>query len=666
MAPEFKAPKAFPLVDAALIGAAILAFFGPLLLAPFVYDDLRFILQNPFVSGAWPGLRALLLSPLDAMGAYEPLVTLAHRLLYAAAGAATWPYRLTSLLLHWSNAVLFLLLCRRRLSDRGLALAAALVFALFPAHAETLAVSTFKTHLTAGLLCLAALNVLDEPWRETLPGLAALWALLTAALFAKETAVVLIPLALASLAFRPGGRERWKNAAPLFAGWLLIAAAYGGLRVFAVPRSLGSAAGDSFVLQVLTAAKLLLWYLAQLAVPCALCFEHSLSAVSRLEPQALGLAAGAAAALAALAALSRRDKTTAFAAAWTVLALAPFLNLVPFLNFSLVSDRYLYLASAGFALLCARTLQSLFPRLDPRRLSLGLCGAAAIYAALDVRRAALFTEPLELWSQTAVCAPGNARAHAALGSQLLDKSMNDAAAAEFDEALSLKPDYWEAMRDAAFAQAALGRDAKALDLARSAVNGRPDADGWLTLGSVLMTLQRPVEALGPLRLAVRLAPFLPEARLRLGQCALALRRWDEAGAQLAAVPATVRLGPDLKEAMGDLALGRNDPGAAEQLYRAALAARPLQASAAGKLADLLRRRGRREAAMAVFDDLIARLSAAIAAGRQGGREQDAATIAKLESSRDGMIDMREWVRRRPIAAARRPRTRRGAPAAKAP
>src|SRR5262249_29262516 len=42
---------------AALLAAAILFVWGPLLWAPFVYDDGLFVLANPDMNGPWPGLK---------------------------------------------------------------------------------------------------------------------------------------------------------------------------------------------------------------------------------------------------------------------------------------------------------------------------------------------------------------------------------------------------------------------------------------------------------------------------------------------------------------------------------------------------------------------------------------------------------------------------------
>src|SRR5262249_56923576 len=100
--------------DLWLLLAVVLAF-GAGLGAPFIYDDEAFILRNPLVAGAWPGLKAFFLSSFAGRGEYGPLSTLGHWLLFQWAGDSPWPYRLTSLLLHGLNACLLRRLLARLL-----------------------------------------------------------------------------------------------------------------------------------------------------------------------------------------------------------------------------------------------------------------------------------------------------------------------------------------------------------------------------------------------------------------------------------------------------------------------------------------------------------------------------------------------------------------------
>src|SRR5581483_12385576 len=91
-------------------------------------------------------------------------------------------------------------------------------------------------------------------------------------------------------------------------------------------------------------AKFFLWDIGKLIAPAGLSLEHSLApaagAWSAAWPAALALVAGAA------WAACGRDRVLRAALAWVAFALAPFVLLFPYLFFSFVSDRYLYLAAA--------------------------------------------------------------------------------------------------------------------------------------------------------------------------------------------------------------------------------------------------------------------------------------------------------------------------------
>src|SRR5258708_6444009 len=124
----------------------LLVGFGVLFWAPIAYDDAGLIFRNPLVVGPWPGWRAFLLGTYF-LGEYEPVNFLLHRLLWSGGGSDVFLYRLTSFALHVANAALAFRLYRRLLGAPVTAWWTALLVALYPGHAEVLAISMFKKHL---------------------------------------------------------------------------------------------------------------------------------------------------------------------------------------------------------------------------------------------------------------------------------------------------------------------------------------------------------------------------------------------------------------------------------------------------------------------------------------------------------------------------------------
>ncbi|MDE2490342.1 MAG: tetratricopeptide repeat protein, partial [Elusimicrobia bacterium] len=527
-------PGAAPLAAAVLAAAAVC--HGLLLRAPFIYDDRAFILSDPALVGRWPGWRALFGVTTEG-GEFEPLVRLAHWTLHHFFGAAPFPYRLTSLLLHWAVVWLVWRLIRRRVPEPWIAAGAAALFAAYPGVVPVLAQSTFKKHLLAALFGLLALEAQDA---DSLPAAAraALGALLFGlAALSKENGLIFLPLAAVSAWSRPGGFKR-ADAWFLAAG-TAAAAAYAGVRLTVLPRHYMPLMGGGLVWHLLSAGKILLWHLRELVLPVHLSLEHSLSPVTSFGPQAAGVLLGVGAWLAAGAFLARRDRIAAFGWAWVTLALAPFLNLIPFLNYSLVANRYDYFASAGAFLLLARLAS---PWLKPgapgggRRCAWAFGLPFLAFLALGARYAALFSSPVDLWREAERAAPLNPRVHAALGE--LYASWHDDAAAERELrlAVQLGPALPEPLVALSWREAEDGRPKEALELARRRLLLRDDSTGEANLGLLLVRAGRPREALPYLRRAAAMTPG-PDAELALGQCLLALGRLDEARSALDAAAA---------------------------------------------------------------------------------------------------------------------------------
>ena len=599
--------------DLLLLGAAIFLFYGVLLWAPLIADDQAYILRFSSVAGAWTGFRAFLDAGPNSEQ-FEPLVHMIHRALYALGGARPFAYRLTSLLLHWANAGLALALFSRILKDRRLALLAALLFALFPASVETLAGSTNKKHLLVAFFTLSALALTERRSWKAAARVGAGWCLFALALACKETAVVLPALVAARRisARREPGRPGAAENAALFGGWAVLLGGYVALRLSLPPRATAPWAGGGFAANVLTSAKILAWSLLHLLAPWPLSLEHPLSPASW--PPGAGTLAAAAVAAGAIAGtfvFLFRGGRAGFAAAWVLLALAPFLNLVPYLNFSLVMDRYLYLASAGFFLLVAVVLENAQESRAGKRLrpwiASALVAVAAVYAAAGASYAALFSNPVELWANAARRAPLNPRAREAHGFHLAQDGRDDEAAAELRRAIELDPGFDTPYEDLARLESRRGRPAEAAAVAERHARAAPTPGNLAALGVYRLKAGQPGAASDALKRASEAAPDDATIRLDLGYAELAAKRWSEADAAFAAAQSEPSLRSSALAGRGEAALGagRVEQGAAR--LADAVAADPWNVRAVELLADVDVRLGRRDAALATLDAALKRV-----------------------------------------------------------
>lgn len=608
-----------------LIGVA----FGLSFWVPLTSDDLFLVLQEPRVIGPWPGWGAFLLRTFTATGEYEPLIFLIHRLIYRFSGSGPFLYHLTSLGLHWLNAVLVFSLYRRFTGRWGPALAGALLFALLPSHVETLVVSTFKKHLLVAFFGLSLLNIQfharNAPLRR-----AACWLLLALALLCKESALLIPWISLLSAETL---RRTEKKPAPrdpaLHIGLFAAALAYILIRLTWLPRQYPHPPGSAPA-NLLTSGKCFLWYFAEWLRPWSFCFEHSLAPVaSQPSREWLLIIFGLGALAAGLALVWRRDKIAGLGLAWAGMFLLPFINLIPFLNFSLVANRYHYLASIGFFLFVIRA-----PALLPlgRRAAgskwpywLGVLPPALLYSAIDLNYTGLFLQPLELLSRSARCAPDNPRAHAALGAVYMQALQWEPARAEFEQALRLDPEFPMVPLHLALVYARTGQLDQAIALTRSeAQAGRYPMAAWSNLGVFYMEAGRWRAAQDALGQALRLNPDDAAARLNLGICRLRLGDLEAARQDLlfaAAAPPSRFLA---LRSLGELAAKEKKYEDALAYYRQSLSLNYFHIETLHELGALYIRLGRKDSAETLYQGAIDRLRGEMSALRSVSQELPAA------------------------------------------
>lgn len=197
---------------------------APLLAAIVATPGLNF----PFLSDDWHLVASVAHWPPPATpyDYFRPLYMATYWLDRTLWGAAPFFFHLTNLLLIAACAALVVIVARRLTGDPALAGAAGLLFALHPYHVENAAWIAVRGDPLYSILLLLSLWVYDR-WRGRARGipLAAL-VFFAAALLAKETAIVLLPLlivlALVDPSRRPGRAELVRGLLP----FALVAAAH--------------------------------------------------------------------------------------------------------------------------------------------------------------------------------------------------------------------------------------------------------------------------------------------------------------------------------------------------------------------------------------------------------------------------------------------------------
>src|SRR5262245_60293926 len=179
---------------AALVVAVVIAVFARSLGGGFVWDDHRFITENPHVlrPASWFAFLtdAGLADAYGAHGIVRPLRTLEFAAGHALFGLSPLAFRVHSLLWHLAAALLLLAVLRRLAGDGRAAILGTLFWALHPANTEAVAFVSSRGDVAMGACSLAAilLALRSEGFDRSLA--VSLAAAFVACLY-KETAVAL-------------------------------------------------------------------------------------------------------------------------------------------------------------------------------------------------------------------------------------------------------------------------------------------------------------------------------------------------------------------------------------------------------------------------------------------------------------------------------------------
>jgi protein O-mannosyl-transferase len=452
-------------LGATLLALAVLAIYGTSIGYEFVYDDHVQIERNPWLRDP-DGFRLFLTRPFwgfyQDRGAgpsnyYRPVFGWAYSLVARGFGLQPAAFHTTSVALHIAVTLLVALGARRLFPDRKgevAALAAGLLFAVYPAHAEAVAwIGDQVDLLTALFVLLALYSYLSHKDRGGWTWWAGPFAYLLACL-AKEpgTALILVLGAVEVSEWRREGSvvAALRRASARLAPYLAMFAVYVALRIHALgsfsPRSYGVTASPAGAAAF--AAGLFARYLAFLAIPFPPRVLASVPSPTLLSPVAIAGLAAAGAALLGLAAAAwsgRARREIVLPLAVIVAFLLPVLaaNSIGGSNFS---ERYLYLPSIGLAWLCgglAGWLAGALPVQAPARMrkaaaATGLALLAPLGAAAWAR-AEIYRSDLTLFRAAVRTTPYSEIARNNLGMALFNHGRNDEAEREYKEALRLDP-----------------------------------------------------------------------------------------------------------------------------------------------------------------------------------------------------------------------------------
>lgn len=429
----------FPLGGRAgtLIAACALFVFGVTLGHDFVlWDDGLLITGNPDIRGLSVHNIVRAFSTYDPE-LYVPLTYLSYQLDYSLAKLAPGMYHATNLLLHTLNAVLVGSLLYVLTGKRSGAVLGAVLFAVHPLQAETVAwASARKDLLCAFFFLLSMLSFFAYREQDSKRWYYASLTLFALSLLAKVTSVTLpvVLLLVDWLEQRPLDRKAVLEKIP----FVLLSIVFGVIALFG-KREAADLVTPAMLL--LVAGKSVTFYVQKLLLPTGLSVLYPLEgAVQALRPDIL-LPCLATVALTAAAVMVRRMRIVAFAWAWYLLTLAPtFSNIAKGGEIYFASDRYAYIPLIGLLAAVAwgwSKAEDAFARNVPR-LRAAAAAVVGVFAVLALVQGMTWKDSFSLFRQTLRSYPHSLAARINLSVAYRQAKQYDASRRELEEALKIR------------------------------------------------------------------------------------------------------------------------------------------------------------------------------------------------------------------------------------
>ncbi|HMF10375.1 MAG TPA: tetratricopeptide repeat protein, partial [Thermoanaerobaculia bacterium] len=542
------APRSKPgrAVFLALLALLTVGALWPVLRNAFIlYDDNVYVTANRHVLAglSWSGVRWAFTSGYGAN--WHPLTWISHMTDASLFGLKPWGHHATSLLLHVASTML-LFLALRSLTGRSWPSAwVAGLFAVHPAHVESVAWISERKDVLSAAFWFATLGAYGSWVRKpNLPRYFLVLLLYAAGLMSKPM-VVTLPFVLLLLddwplgRFCGGARIRVLARLLLEKAPLLALAALASVVTFFVQRA-GGAVGtlEKYPPGVRFANALVAYvrYLKMFVWPSrlAIFYPHPGSSLPALEVAGAGLLL---AAITAGAILVRRRAPYVFVGwFWFVGTLVPVIGLVQVGNQAL-ADRYTYVPFVGLFLAVAWGVDTLVAGWRRPQLALAACAGASLlaFAVVSAAQVRSWKDSETVFLHAIAVTPPNIVARNNLGNYYNETNRPAEALPHLYEALGINPRSWEAYNNLGHSLFELGRYEEAGAHFAEALRLHPgDAAALNNLARVRFVQGEIAVSAQYYRAAVTAAPEAADVRLRYAVALLMENRVDAAVRQLEA------------------------------------------------------------------------------------------------------------------------------------
>jgi tetratricopeptide (TPR) repeat protein len=537
----------------ALLVVAIGATYANSFHGPFVFDDTPSIVENQSIRQL--GSAQVLAAPPDAITTTgRPVVNLSLAINYAIGGLAVEGYHAVNLAIHILAALALFGLVRRTLllpklsaqfgaAATGLALAAALLWAVHPLQTESVTYIVQRAEAMVGLFyfltiyCLlrGATTARGSVWYATALATCTLGMASKEVMVSAPLVAVLYDRIFIAGSFKETLRRRRSLWLALASTWVLLA-----LLLYSSHNRAGSA-GFGLGITVWEYARTqfgcIVHYLRLTLWPSPLVLDYGsavASTVAEIVPYAVVVLVLLAATVAALA----LRPELGFLGVWFFAILAPTSSIVP-LPGQTEAEHRMYLPLAAVAVLFVLAIHRTVGRLGLRSRQAEVALISAVAAVLgwgSYCRNEVYQSELAIWDDTVRNSPLNYRAYLSLGKAHDGRGQYDAAVRDYDHALLLRHDFVEVYNNRGAAYEAMGQADAAIKDYDKAIALQPGAaEAYCNRGNIHQSMGHYEAAIEDYDKAIALKPNLAAAYQNRAIAHSQIRAFDKAWADVKAV-----------------------------------------------------------------------------------------------------------------------------------
>lgn len=467
----------------------------------FVYDDNFQVVENVWIRD-FANLPQIFskhvwgfLTVKPTANIYRPMMHVIYMIEYHIFGLSAGGFHLVNVLFHSLNSILVLLISYRLVLKSGLsdidpkakfiALGAGLIFALHPINSESVSWVSALPELSFTFFLLASLYFYLTSEGTGLKYFFSLGFFLLA-LLSKETAmalILIIPVYELLIRGDKGG-FRWKTYLP----YLIVAILYMIVRTYVLG---GLTAQKNIDLSLYESAinvfPLVTSYFLKLIFPLNLNVLYEFHPIRSITELSVILSLLGIAVLVIALYLLRRTRLIVFLIIWILIPILPVLY-VPALSATAFAERYLYLPSAGYALLLSYFLVNLFylkGSVIYRYIAIvAALSILVVFTVSTLDRSSVWRDDLTLWTDSVKKSPLSTNVHYNLAWAIQRSGDTSGALEHYHAAIKLddKPYYPDAHYNLAKIYYSKGHLDEALGHFRAVVEidaGYMDADRWV-------------------------------------------------------------------------------------------------------------------------------------------------------------------------------------------